>query len=219
MADIYTVPSTNGPTVTTNIVRKRHASTGILRTRLNTVEESAQASWGRISTQSSWVSYFISGTWVFFAPLASVSAFIAMNQFDGSLMQFCSAVAEDGFLKVLTTYGPAFSVKGAIAWLGWIMLQVALYLYLPGSVHQGQPTPAGHVLSYNINGLHAWTATLVIYGALSGAGIIDPAFVPKNWSGLVAAMNVTGIALSVFALVKAYIAPTHPNDRKFSGMF
>lgn len=99
----------------------------------------------------------------------------------------------------------------------WVGLQALLYLCLPGEKQTGQYTPAGNLLSYRMNGLSAWIVTHVLYAALSYFGVLDPAFIPRNWSGLIGAMNLAGLVISALAFIKAHLMPTHPNDRKFSG--
>lgn len=49
------------------------------------------------------------------------------------------------------------------------------------------------------------------------ADLLDPAWVAKNWEGLVIAFNIYGYLLAAWAYVKARVAPTHPDDLKFSG--
>ena len=176
-------------------------------------------SWGRAGVRRSWLYSFFSAMPVFLAPVALLSAFITLQRFDGNLSAFVTAVTQAGFLNMLSELGPAFSVKGLLAWVGWLSLQAALYCSLPGLTQTGQRTPAGHLLDYKINGLSAWLLTHVLYAGLCWYGLVDPAFVPRNWSGLVAAMNATGILLSMFAYVRAHVSPTHEADRKFSGNF
>lgn len=49
------------------------------------------------------------------------------------------------------------------------------------------------------------------------ADLLDPAWVAKNWEGLVIAFNIYGYLLAAWAYVKARVAPTHSDDLKFSG--
>jgi len=39
-----------------------------------------------------------------------------------------------------------------------------------------------------------------------------------NWGGLLIVANIYGYLLAIFSYVKAYLFPTHPKDRKFSGI-
>jgi 7-dehydrocholesterol reductase len=57
-----------------------------------------------------------------------------------------------------------------------------------------------------------------LYFVLCWNDLLDPGFIPRNWSSLIAALNVAGLLISALAYVKAYVSPTHADDRKFSGM-
>ncbi|KAH7309680.1 ergosterol biosynthesis ERG4/ERG24 family-domain-containing protein [Stachybotrys elegans] len=173
--------------------------------------------WGRAGIGRSWLQSLVAASPVVLAPLASVSIFITLARFDGSLSEFAAAAAREGFWNLLALYGPKLTYKGLVAMVYWVGLQAVLYKYLPGETAVGQYTPAGYLLSYRINGLQAWIITHLLYAGLSFFGIIDPGFIPRNWSSLVAAMNLAGFVVSGLALVKAYVMPTHPEDRKFSG--
>ena len=153
------------------------------------------------------------------APLIALSFFITLSHFDGSLFKFVEAVLKEGILPILTAHGPQFSLKGTFAYVCWIALQAMLFQYLPGPINIGQRTPAGRLLAYRTNGLWAFIFSHSLCAALSWSGVLDPGFVPRNWGGLVAAMNLAGFLLSAFAYAKAYMMPTHADDRKFSGMF
>lgn len=174
--------------------------------------------WGRSSHRRSWLRSLFSATPVWLAPLIAMSFFVTLSKFDGSLFKFTEAVLQEGFLPILIEYGPQFSHKGTLACTCWIALQAALYHYLPGPINTGQRTPAGHLLAYRTNGLWAWIITHGLFIALCWFGVLDPGFVPRNWGALVAAMNLAGFLLSAFAYAKAYLMPTHLDDRKFSGM-
>ena len=175
------------------------------------------AQWGRTGRGRSWLRSLVAASPCLLAPLASVSIFITLAQYDGSLSLFRSAVAEHGFWTVCRRHGPQLSWKGTLAVLGWVCLQGLLYRFLPGPVRRSQYTPAGYLLSYRINGLSAWMVTHVLYGLASWMGWLDPAFIPRNWSCLVAGMNLAGFVVSAAAFVKAHVMPSHPGDRKFSG--
>ena len=174
--------------------------------------------WGRSSTRRSWLRSLVSASPVWLAPLTALSFFVTLSHFDGSLSKFVAAGLGEGFLPVLIGHGPQLSLKGTIAYTFWIVLQAGLFQYLPGPINTGQRTPAGRLLAYRTNGLWAWIVTHVLYATLCWFGVLDPGFIPRNWGGLVAAMNLAGFLLSAFAYVKAYLKPTHPDDRKFSGM-
>lgn len=124
---------------------------------------------------------------------------------------------KEGFWSICIQYGPRLTLKGVLAVICWVGLQALLFRYLPGDTHKGQLTPAGYLLSYRINGLSAWIITHVLYIVLSLVGVLDPGFIPRNWNSLIGAMNLAGYVISTFAFIKAYMMPTHPEDRKFSG--
>lgn len=100
----------------------------------------------------------------------------------------------------------------------WLIFQGVLYAVLPSKTGYGNQTPGGNVLAYKVNGLFAWFLSHVVfvYGAWV-AGWWDPALIATHWTGFLVAANAYGFALSVFVYLKAYIFPSHPQDRKFSG--
>ena len=177
-----------------------------------------KVTWGRSSIHRSWLHSLFSAAPVWIAPLLALSFFVTLSQFNGSLSEFVEAVLQDGLLPVLISHSPQFSLKGTLAVACWIALQAALFQLLPGPINTGQRTPAGHLLAYRTNGLWAWIVTHTLFAVLCWFGLLDPGFVPRNWGGLVAAMNLAGFLLSAFAYAKAYLMPTHPDDRKFTGM-
>lgn len=109
------------------------------------------------------------------------------------------------------------SVKACIGYLIWLVFQANLYIFLPGRTSSGRLTPAGNVLKYNTNGLVALAVTHLLILMAAVAGILNPAILAKHWEGLFVAANMYGGLLSIFSYVKAHIAPTYPQDRKFSG--
>ncbi|KAF5602676.1 7-dehydrocholesterol reductase [Fusarium subglutinans] len=175
--------------------------------------------WGRAAFGRSWLRSLVGASPLFLAPMASISIFITLAEYEGSLSLFADAVKEHGFWTICAQYGPHLTTKGIAAVICWVGIQALLYCLLPGEQHQGQLTPAGYLLSYKINGLSAWIVTHLLYALLSWLGILDPGFIPRNWSSLIGAMNLAGFVISALALVKAYVMPTHPEDRKFSGSF
>jgi 7-dehydrocholesterol reductase len=175
--------------------------------------------WGRTGAGRSWLRSLVASLPVVLAPLTSITTFIALHEYGGSFSLFAAAVAEQGFWSVCFEHRPQLTPKGVFAVVCWIGLQALLFRYLPGEVRPGQYTPAGHLLTYRLNGLFAWIVTHVLYFGLGVTGVLDPAFISRNWSSLIAALNVVGLAVSICAFAKAYLSSTHPNDRKFSGKF
>ncbi|KAF7155508.1 hypothetical protein CNMCM6106_004654 [Aspergillus hiratsukae] len=180
---------------------------------------SNRATWGRSSLRHSWLRTLFSSAPVVLAPLLALSCFLALAGYEGSLSKLSAAILQDGLVSVLRVHGPSFTVQGMTAMICWLAFQAMLFYYLPGPTNTGQRTPAGHLLTYRTNGLLAWVITHVVFASLCCVGILDPGFVPRNWGGLFAAMNLAGFLLSSLAYLKAYLMPTHPEDRTFSDFF
>jgi 7-dehydrocholesterol reductase len=99
----------------------------------------------------------------------------------------------------------------------WLLFQAMLYVYLPGKIGYGQTTPAGHKLPYIVNGLLAWFVTHLVFVLASlYFGFFKPSIIATNWGGLLVAANCYGYFLTIFSYIKAYLFPTHAEDRKFS---
>ncbi|KAF0468857.1 7-dehydrosterol-delta 7-reductase [Gigaspora margarita] len=131
-----------------------------------------------------------------------------------------SGFSKEAFDSVVLQKLPQFTWDGIKIYLSWLSFQAILYAILPAKIGYGQRTPAGHILPYKVNGLLAWfiTHTLFLVGAFcfnwwKGSIIHD------NWGALLIAANIYGYFLTFFSFAKAYIMPSHPEDRKFSGSF
>jgi len=185
------------------------------------VPPAVPAIWGRTGAGRSTFHSLLASSPIILAPLTSITTYIVLDTFSGSFTEFFSAVAraDRGFLRVCIDHGPRLSVKGIYAVTAWIVWQAVLFMYLPGRQVLGEVTPAGHRLKYTLNGWSAWVLTHVVYFALAWYGWIDAAFIPKNWSSLIAAMNLAGLLAPAAAYLKAYWWPTYEDDRKFSGEF
>lgn len=178
---------------------------------------SAKSTWGRAATGRSWLRSMVGASPMVLAPLATLCFYVALARFEGSLWAFARACYADGFLAVLWAYRPHFEAEALFAFLAWVAVQVVLYRFLPGETKTGQLTPAGHLLSYRMNGFSAWVVTHIGVVVLCYAGLLDPGFIPRHWGGLFVAVNLCGFAVMALSYVKALLWPTHPDDRKFSG--
>lgn len=178
---------------------------------------STQLSWGRAEGGRTWFRSLLAASPVLVAPVSSLFAFVALSRCDGSLSEFLAVGVREGFLTILIENRPRLTLKASVAYGLFILLQAVLFLWLPGPTNSGQRTPAGHLLSYRTNGLSAWVVTHIVYVILCWYGVLDAGFIPRNWSGLVAVMNLVGFGVTAFAFLKAYAFPTHAEDRKFSG--
>ncbi|KAK1974613.1 ergosterol biosynthesis ERG4/ERG24 family protein [Colletotrichum cereale] len=173
-------------------------------------------SWGRSGSYRSLSRSVLSATPLWLGPLTALTFYTALYHFEGSLSKLFLEFQDQGALRTLWAYGPRCSLRATAAYACWIALQMVLYVSLPGPVHMGQETPAGHILDYRTNGLNAWLFTYTLLAVLSWADIIDLSFVAENWSGWFAATNIMGFAVSTMAYVKAKYAPTHPDDVKLT---
>src|SRR5437868_3466283 len=107
---------------------------------------------------------------------------------------------------------------------GWIIFQIILS-YLPnlliipfykGGYQNGQHTPAGNILKYNINGLQALLITIITYYYLDKYNYFKFSFIAKNWINIYFIMNLFGYALAIICYVKANIWK-FDEDNKYTG--
>jgi len=183
--------------------------------RLSPAHRTANPSWGRNSRRS-WLSVVACLFMITVPPSLTVLSWIALEDFNGSLSATLETLRANGPSSFAAQYGPAFNLNTAFLYVAWILFQTVLYTYLPGK-SKGQLTPAGMLLEYHTNGLLAWGVTVALFVTGWATGTIDAAIVANHWEGLIVMFNLWGYALSVLAYVKAYYAPTHVHDRKFSG--
>lgn len=112
---------------------------------------------------------------------------------------------------------PDVTSEAIILYFGWMLLQVFLYLTLPGRIRRGTATPAGNVLAYKCNGISAWVVSHILFVILVKMDFIKATIISDNWVALMVIANVFGFGLTMFSYVKAHYFPTHPEDRCFSG--
>ena len=175
-----------------------------------------EITWGRAS-KARW-HHNLGALFLISAPVLLVHInWIALEHFGGSLTLTLSSIGRNGFLSFAKQYFPQPSAAGFIGYAFWISLQALLYWYLPGLLCFGQQTPGGNLLSYTTNGVMAWAVTHLLFLTSSVLGIIDSAIIAKTWPGLFVAANTYGFAMGIFAQLKAYVAPSHPEDDKFTG--
>lgn len=157
--------------------------------------------------------------------------YVACTHFGGSLLEplqltFSGSLDVNAWWALL----PPFSVRAMIIFSAWIGLQVGLFFIsdvlhyiLPGYVggkQLGSITPGGLQLEYQINGLQAWVITHILWLlAVLYLPWFSPAVLIDEWGSLLWIVNCAGYALAIFAYVKAYFFPSHPQDRKFSGQW
>ncbi|KAG5290875.1 7-dehydrosterol-delta 7-reductase [Histoplasma capsulatum G186AR] len=151
-------------------------------------------------------------------PAAIIFWYVTLHHFDGSLLSASVALRNKGFISFYREYCPVLNPRATLVYGAWVLFQALLYSFLPGSTYEGQPTPAGNVLKYKINGLLAVVVTVLLFGAISlRGGILASSFVATNWGAFLATFNIYGLFLTLAFYLKAHISPSHPEDRKFSG--
>ncbi|KAI8823965.1 ergosterol biosynthesis ERG4/ERG24 [Fimicolochytrium jonesii] len=160
-------------------------------------------------------------------PLMVVYFWMACTSFQCSLAAPFEKLTSRGFSLVALEHGledlvkdnfPTPTKEGFQLYFAWLLFQAALYAFLPGKIGYGQMTPAGYTLPYVVNGLLAWVVTHALFiGASLGLGLFPASIIHDHWGGLLIAANVYGYFLTIFSYLKAYIAPSHKEDRKFSG--
>lgn len=149
---------------------------------------------------------------VLFCPVLVFVFWAACDAYKGSLTKLLTN------WPVILNHIPKPTSRGFLLYGGWVAFQAALYNWLPSKVSQGQTTPAGHLLAYKTNGLKAWGISHLAF--LCGAlryNLFSPAIIHDNWGALLIATNVYGYLLAGFCYIKAHLAPSHAEDRKFSG--
>ncbi|OAX85062.1 hypothetical protein ACJ72_00563 [Emergomyces africanus] len=97
-------------------------------------------------------------------PAAIVFWYVALQHFEGSLLSAFVALRNQGFVAFFHEYCPVPTLRSVFVYGTWVLFQALLYSFLPGSTHEGQPTPAGNVLKYKINGLLAVVVTMLLFG-------------------------------------------------------
>lgn len=190
-----------------------------------------QPSWGR-----AWEVQGLTllGTFLLLAttPFAVFYFYIACSEFGGSLLLPAQKLYT-GELTLASLWNllPALTAEAWMVYGAWFLLQLFCALALPDLLHKvlkgyrgglckGAVTPAGNQLTYNINGLQAWVIAHALF--LSGAflfGWFSPTIIIDNFGPMLWVVNIVGNSVALFVYVKAYLFPSYPEDRKFSGNF
>jgi len=104
---------------------------------------------------------------------------------------------------------PSANFTAFLVWATFIGLQAILMIIMPGKKVLGQPTPAGNRLLYNINGLQAFFATVIVLGVLYYLDFFDAAIVHNQIGPLIVVTNVAAISTVILLYIKGQIAPTN----------
>lgn len=101
----------------------------------------APVKWGREST-ADWNHTFGSLALIVLSPLLVLLDWVALEHYGGSLWATATAALEDPE-QFLLQHLPCPSAQEVGMYACWLLLQAALYLYLPGPSCVGQRTPGG----------------------------------------------------------------------------
>lgn len=118
---------------------------------------------------------------------------------------------------LLWSWCPQPTLQATKIWVSWVAAQAFMYQFVPGKIGYGQATPAGHVLPYNVNGLTCYLISHAAFLLGNYLGYYKISVIADNWVGLFVIANIGGYALTALCMIKAYVAPSHPSDRKFTG--
>ncbi|KAK4144898.1 7-dehydrocholesterol reductase [Dichotomopilus funicola] len=151
-------------------------------------------------------------------PLLDWFVCIAYDDFDSSLLSASEALLSEP-LSFFTSRLPTVTATSIAAYLGWVVFQALLYVFVPGPLHQAPRTPGGRRLFYRLNGFWAWILTLAIAAYASYAGFLDPALLAKHWTTLLATALVYSSALIGIFYIKARVAPDDKGDTLLTGHF
>ena len=185
-------------------------------------------SWGR-HAHPSWMTIINSALIMTFCPLITLFFWAVLEHHNGSIynalhhLTIAVYSAQNSKLcdlvQWIITYFPKPNWVSFRIFIAWYSSQALMYLILPGFIGTGQRTPAGHKLTYKINGLSAWAISITMFIVGVYLGYWDMSELSDNWGGYLVWANIHGYLLTAFSYMKAYAMPSHPNDRKFSGEF
>jgi hypothetical protein len=91
---------------------------------------------------------------------------------------------------------------------GFMLLQLALFVSLPGAVHAGPRAPSGHVPQYTANGGTAYALTVAVFEVGSAHSWLDACVVYDELLPLLTLLNVALLVGSVLLWAKEVLAPS-----------
>eukprot|EP00744_Colponema_vietnamica_P000874 GILI01001515.1.p1 GENE.GILI01001515.1~~GILI01001515.1.p1 ORF type:complete len:471 (-),score=146.77 GILI01001515.1:249-1457(-) len=137
-----------------------------------------------------------------------------MQYFEGSLTAPLVALM-NGELTFSQLYGlvPWPSKDAAYIYATFVAFQVLLYQFVPGKMCQGQVTPAGNKLWYNINGLACYLISVVAwFVCTTGLNLFPATIVYDNVGSLIATANVIGFSWSAMMYLQGRFFPTNSDQ-------
>ncbi|KXS20940.1 7-dehydrocholesterol reductase [Gonapodya prolifera JEL478] len=161
---------------------------------------------------------------IIFCPILPFYAYASCSAYECSITNLAQDIVATQSILPFWNNIPTPSVQGFQILGVWVVFQALVYVYLPGPKGYGQLTPAGKKLEYNVNGFSAYLLTHVLFVFLSdmtpySAGFFPATIIADHYSSLLWACCAAGYIVATYAYIKARVAPTHPEDRKFTGNF
>ncbi len=177
--------------------------------------------WGR-TAKPSFTARLTMLTIFLFAPVVCLLFAMTNVKYGGSLEDLSNNLQWTDFYVPLSELIAVAKVIGL-----WFVFQWGLSglpdvcsFFLPGYVgdlQKGSTTPAGNILTYNVNGLQAWIITHLLFVLGVWCGMLNPSWVVNKWIAIFYVANIIGYSLTFFAYLKAHLFPTYPEDNKISG--
>src|SRR6266542_2321792 len=122
-------------------------------------------------------------------PLFTAYAYICLTYYDGAL-----AVPA---LRLL----PRPSIAGIAIYSAWLILQVGLYVLLPGRMRSGTALEDGTRLTYRMNGWLAFWCTCALSAGAVWSGLVSPTIGYDQFGPLLVAANVVAFITAAAVLV------------------
>jgi len=122
-------------------------------------------------------------------PLFTAYAFLCLTYYDGAL-----AVPA---LRLL----PRPSIAGIAIYSAWLILQVGLYVLLPGRMRSGTALEDGTRLTYRMNGWLAFWCTCALSAGAVWSGLVSPTIGYDQFGPLLVAANVVAFITAAAVLV------------------
>ena len=145
------------------------------------------------------------------APFMTFLLFLALEHHNGSLY--------DAFMGLPSTslhQWPMLTIGASVGLVFWIVFQFVLYAIVPHQSVMGQPTQSGKSPVYRTNGFSAMVITVVVAAITASLSGSSAGWIADNWSGLVFATNLYGLALSAWAFWRGLVPPSSRNDSEYS---
>jgi protein-S-isoprenylcysteine O-methyltransferase Ste14 len=119
-------------------------------------------------------------------PLFTAYAFVCLTYYDGALVVPELRLFPRPSITDIATYGV------------WLLLQVVLYVVLPGRTRTGTVLEDGTRLTYRMNGWLAFWCTCVLIAAAVWSGVVPPTIGYDQFGPLLVAANVTAFGLAAW---------------------